>query len=374
MLAQLVLLGFVLAQTALEAERDVESGLPSLRQKYVNDFRVGVGLNGRVPEEYSEKELGLVRGQFATITPANSMKMKFTQPKEGQFTFETADQLVEFARANKLDVCGHCLVWAKDDDTPAWFFRQGETPATRDVILERLRAHIKKVAGRYRGKVISWDVVNEALDDGKDFLKPSHWASDVGQDFIAEAFRAAHEADPDAMLIYNDYNIELPKKRVKLLRLLKELLDQKVPIHAVGFQGHYEIDSVPFEEIEKTIEAIHGMGLKVVFTELDLDVVPRARWWADDGKHRGELARLNPYKDGCPSEILERQAAQYARLFALFQKHADAIERVTFWDLHDGRSWLNDFPWKRVDHPLLFDRGAQPKPAFWKVLSIKPGS
>ncbi len=360
----LIPLVVVLGQAAPAAE------LPSLRQKYANDFRVGVGLNNRLPEDYSAKELTLIRAQFATITPANSMKMKFVQPREGEFTFDEADRLIDFARANKIGVCGHCLLWAKDEETPTWFFKKGDT---REIILERLRTHIQTVAGRYRGKVISWDVVNEGIDDGKYVLRPSKWVTEVGPDLIAEAFRAAHDADPEAMLIYNDYNIEQPKKRAKLLQLLRGLLEQKVPIHAVGIQGHWELDKVPFEEIEKTIEAIHGLGLKVLVTELDLDVVPRAKWFAEGGKYREEMAKLNPYKEGCPSEVLERQAVQYAKLFALFHKHAEAIERVTFWDLHDGRSWLNAFPWKRVDHPCLFDRDADPKPAFWKVASVKTG-
>jgi endo-1,4-beta-xylanase len=363
-----LLVVLALAQVDAKPREDVAKTLPSLRQKYANDFRVGVGLNNRVPEDYSANEIGLIRTQFAAITPANCMKMKAIQPREGQFAFETADRLVEYARANSIKVCGHCLLWAKDEETPAWFFREGDG---RDVVLERLRTHIKTLAGRYKGKVVSWDVLNEAIDDAKDGVRPSKWLSLVGPDFIAEAFRAAHDADPQAMLIFNDYNIEQPAKRAKLMRLLRELLDQKVPIHAVGIQGHWEVDTVPFEAIETTIEAIHALGLKVLVTELDIDVIPRGQWWADGGKHREELRTVNPYKEGCPSEILERQAVAYAKLFALFHKHADAIERITFWDLHDGRSWLNDFPWKRVDHPCLFDREARPKPAFWKVASVK---
>jgi endo-1,4-beta-xylanase len=227
------------------------------------------------------------------------------------------------------------------------------------------------VAGHYRGKVISWDVVNEALDDGKEFIRPSKWFSIAGEDFIAESFKLARAADPDAILIYNDYNIELPAKREKLLRLLAGLKERKAPIDAVGIQGHWEIDAVPFKDIEDTIVAIAKLGLKVMITEFDIDVIPRSRWWADGGKYRKEMSRLNPYQDGCPPEVLARQAQQYGGIFEILKRHRGAVARVTFWDLHDGRSWLNYFPWRRDNHPLLFDRLAKPKPAFHTIMELK---
>jgi len=155
----------------------------------------------------------------------------------------------------------------------------------------------------------------------------------------------------------------------KMLRLVSSLLSQGVPIHAIGLQGHYEIDKVPLVEIEATIEAIKKLGLKIVVSELDIDVIPRSKWWAEDGKYRDELAKLNPYADACPPEILQRQAEQYAAIFAIFRKHHESILRVTFWNLHDGQSWLNYFPWRRVNYPLLFDRQQQPKPAFFSVVN-----
>jgi endo-1,4-beta-xylanase len=126
---------------------------------------------------------------------------------------------------------------------------------------------------------------------------------------------------------------------------------------------------VPYEGIEETITAIQSLGLKVMITEMDIDVIPRSRWWAEGGKYREELARFNPYTNGCPADVLQRQAERYRKLFGIFRQHMDAIAHITFWDLHDGRSWLNHFPWERVNYPLLFDRNAQPKPAFRAVLS-----
>jgi endo-1,4-beta-xylanase len=302
------------------------------------------------------------------VTPENCLKPAQIQPGEGQFHFAPADAFVDFAQSKELPVVGHCLVWAKDDRTPPWFFKDGANAASRELVLARMRAHIAAVAGRYRGRLAMWDVVNEALDDGADFLRASGWSKACGEEFIIEAFRAAREADPQALLIYNDYNNELPGKREKQVRLIKLLRDRGAPLQAVGLQGHYEIDRVPFAELEATLGQMRALDVKVIISELDIDVIPRGRWWADDGKHRAELSKFDPYRESCPPEILQRQAEQYGQLFRLFRKYQDVIARVSFWNLHDGQSWLNDFPWRRVNHPLLFDRAGRPKPAFDAVV------
>ena len=260
-------------------------------------------------------------------------------------------------------------MWAKDECTPERVFQDGEKAAGRELLLQRMQTHNEAAAGRYQGKVISCDVVNEALDDSTNFIRPSKWFITLGEEFIVKAFQFARQADPDAVLVYNYYNVELPAKRLKLLRLLRLLQERKAPIQAVGIQGHCELDAVPCQDLEDTISAIHNLGLKVMMTEFDLDAIPRAKWWADGGRYRPELARLSPYANGCPPDVLQRQDEQYGKLFLIFHRHADAIARVTFWDLHDGRSWLNHFPWERVNYPLLFDREARPKPAFSTALS-----
>lgn len=342
----------------------------SLRAKFGDRFVVGVALGGQVPDDYSPAERALILDQFAGVTPENCMKMAEVQPREGEFHFEQADALVDFATRHGLQVVGHTLVWAKDDRTPAWFFVDGDRPASRELVLSRMEAHIRKVVGRYRGKISSWDVVNEALGDEEPYLRESKWLSIVGPDFIDRAFRCAREADPDALLIYNDYNVEPSRKREKLLRLVGDLRARGTPLGALGIQGHWEVDRVPFADIEGLLDAARGLGLKVMVSELDLGVVPRGPWWADGGKNRAEVAKTDPLKLGCPADLLDRQAEQYARLFRLFVDRRDAIGRVTFWDLHDGRSWLNGFPWRHAEYPLLFDRDTQPKPAFGAVMAV----
>ena len=150
---------------------------------------------------------------------------------------------------------------------------------------------------------------------------------------------------------------------------MRSLRQQKAPLDAIGLQGHYELDRVPLADIEATLVAMRELSIKVVVSELDIDVIPRGRWWEDGGKYRDELSKVNPYAVSCPPEILHRQAEQYGQLFRLFRKYSDVIARVSFWDLHDGQSWLNYFPWRRVNHPLLFDRTGRPKPAFDSVIA-----
>lgn len=364
----------VLLMTGCKTKKATPPAAPkpqSLRRASAGLLAIGVGVNDRIPERTNDWPL--LTTQFSIVTPENCMKPDAIQRQPGRFNFTQADAFVDFATKHNLKVVGHCLVWAKDDRTPAWFFRDGDRPAIREVLLERMRRHIETEVGRYRGRIAMWDVVNEALDDGTNYLRASGWSQVCGEEFIAKAFEAAHEADPKALLIYNDYNNEAPAKRAKVIRLVNSLRAQNVPIHAVGLQGHYELDQVPFADIEATLVAMRELGIKVVVSELDIDVIPRGKWWAEGGKYRDELSQSNPYADGCPPEILQRQAEQYGKLFQIFRKHADVIARISFWDLHDGQSWLNDFPWKRTNHPLLFDRASQPKPAFDSVMrALKP--
>lgn len=335
----------------------------------MSPFPIGVGVYDRIFEH--PEDWPLLTTQFSLVTPENGMKPAAVQPQSGVFHFETADRFVDFALSKQLKVVGHCLVWAKDDRTPPWFALDGDQAVSREVLLARMKTHIDTVVRRYRGKIAMWDVVNEALGDGKnEYLRDSCWSRACGAEFIAKAFEYAHDADPEALLIYNDYNNELDGKFEKMVQLIEFLREQKAPLHAIGLQGHYEIDAVPFEALERTLIAMRKLGMKVVVSELDIDVIPRGRWWVNHGAERETLAQYDPYVDGCPPEVLQRQAEQYAQLFRLFKKYQDTIMRISFWNLHDGQSWLNQFPWKRTNHPLLFDRQGAPKPAYEAVMKV----
>ena len=326
-------------------------------------FLVGTCLGGLLPEDYTPAEMALLEAHFNVFTPESCMKPEPIQPEEGVFRFTQPDNLVAYAEAHGKQITGHTLIWHQQ--CPDWFFLDGDQPASRELVLRRLRTHIHTLVGRYRGRIMGWDVVNEAISDADDeYFRPTKWWETIGDDFIEKAFEYAHETDPGVELYYNDYNDEYPVKREKTLKLIARLKAKGLRIDGVGIQGHWELDRVPFQELEDAIVAFHSAGVKVMITELDIDVVPR------NLPKDAPPDVLNPYPDGCPPEVLQRQAEQYAQLFEIFARHRDKITRVAFWGMHDGRSWLNYWPWRRTNYPLLFDRNAEPKPAFFAVEKV----
>lgn len=340
---------------------------PTLREVYEKDFLVGVALNMWVVNGRNAPAAELAGKQFSSVTAENDMKWQMIQPEPGRFRFDAADAYVKFAEAHKMDLIGHTLVW--HSQTPRWVFQGTDgKPATKEELLKRMRDHIHAVAGRYKGKVKGWDVVNEALaDGGPDILRDSPWRRIIGDDFLDHAFRFAREADPKAELYYNDYGLEDPHKRAKCVKLVKGMLERKVPIDGIGTQSHFHLDRPSLEDIEKTIADFAALGLKVAITELDMDVLPGrgAPGNADINRREQGDATTNPYTAGLPAEMQEKLAKRYADIFGIYLKHRKSVTRVTFWGLGDGMTWLNGFPIRgRTNHPLLFDRELKPKPAF----------
>lgn len=354
-----------------QADTSTEQSVSPLRDSFKGKFRIGAAVSTallRGQEAGAEK---ILRKHFDSVTAENAMKPDAIQPREGEFTFADADKLVEIAKESGAEVVGHTLIW--HSQTPRWFFegKDGQ-PITRELALQRLRTHIKTVVSRYKGRIREWDVVNEAINDGPGVLRQTPWLRAIGEDYIAEAFRAAHEADPEAILVYNDYNIELDYKRPKAVELLKKLIDQKVPVHAVGIQSHWRVQSPPLAETEKAIKEFSALGLKVMITEFDMGVLPTQYQGADLSRAQSltpeQLAVLNPYTQGLPAEAAQLHADKVKESIDLFLRYQKNIGRVTFWGIHDGHSWLNNFPIRgRTDYPLLFDRELKPKPAFFAV-------
>lgn len=347
--------------------------LATLREAYADDFLIGAALNRGVISGQNAAAAELAGKQFSTLTAENEMKWQSLHPAPDRYDFTAADAFIEFAKKHRMQVIGHTLVW--HSQTPDWVFKD-ETgkDATREVLLKRMKEHIEKVAGRYKGKVKGWDVVNEALSDGgPDPLRNSPWRRIIGEDFIEQAFRFAHEADPEAELYYNDYGLENPRKRANAVALVKRLKERGVPIHGIGTQSHFHLNHPPIAEVEKTLEAFAALGIKVMVTELDVDVLPSRgpAGNADISRREQGDSALNPYVDGLPPEMQDKLAKRYGELFEVYLRHRKSLTRVTFWGLDDGRSWLNGFPIRsRVNHPLLFDRKLQPKEAFHTVLRL----
>jgi endo-1,4-beta-xylanase len=343
---------------------------PSLKDAYKNDFLIGVALGGTLPNDYRAHELEVIKSQFNAVTPENCMKPESVHPSENVWDFKMADALVKFAEENNMTIFGHTLVW--DRQTPKWFFEDDGKPVSREKALERMKTHIQTVMGRYKGKVRGWDVVNEAAARGgskKEDLSKCPWRTAIGDDYVIKAYEFAHEADPKAELQYNDFEFEAGAKNQNVLHIVKQLQDAGIPLTAVGIQGHWKLDQVPFAGLEKTIEAIKAMGLKVMITELDLDVTRVVDFGAEDQVKKTEDISV-PVQ--AMEAVLKRQAEQYAKLFQIFDKHKDVITRVTFWGLNDDRSWLKYSPKGRKypGMPLLFDDQTNPKPAYQAVIDV----
>jgi endo-1,4-beta-xylanase len=331
---------------------------------------IGAALNDSQCAGHNEVESAIIEKQFNTITPENVMKWEVIHPRPGVYHFGPADRYVALGQKDGMFIIGHNLVWHAQ--TPRWVFEdeQGK-PVTRSVLLQRMHDHIFAVVGRYKGRIKGWDVVNEALaDDGS--LRASPWEKIIGDDYIEQAFRFAHEADPDAELYYNDFSLENGPKLKGAIALVKRLQAAGVLITGVGTQTHIKINWPAVADEEHTITELGKLGIKVMVTEMDIDVLPAAtaNHGADVSLHIAENPALNPYPQELPAAKQEELAQRYADLFAMYLKHSDVLERVTFWGVTDGDSWLNDWPVHgRTSYPLLFDRAGKPKLAFDKVIA-----
>lgn len=392
------------------AKRDV-----SLREVFKEHFPVGTAVNRsmvmggagfRRTAEQNAQDVAVLLKQFNQITAENDMKWQLIHPREGSdgYDFAPADALLSFGLSNRMQIVGHTLVW--HSQTPNWVFagtnppppsvtnapalaagataitnapgtnqpgRRGGGPgfgngfgryngprASRDELLQRMQDHIHTVVGRYKGKVKVWDVVNEALADGNgtNVLRNSLWLEIIGPDFIAKAFHYAHEADPDAILRYNDYGLENPAKRKRLVSLIKELQAQKVPIHAIGSQAHVNV-ATTFETMDQSITEMAALGLPIHITELDVNSAQAGqRGFGADVANNASTTQ-----GGLVGDADKKLAEAYAGIFRAFVKHRDSVKMVTFWGVNDAVSW------RAQGKPLLFDGDNQPKPAFDQVIS-----
>jgi endo-1,4-beta-xylanase len=394
-----------------------ESAESTLKDAYKDYFKVGTAINRAVAtgrgwnrnEAQVAADVALVKAQFNQLVAENEMKWSSLHPRAGKegYDWKAADDFVEFGTANQMELAGHTLVW--HSQVPDWVFegthlrpgvsaepkkaeepeasepatppaggppgagpRRGRGPAgfkpfdydaphaSREELLERMKEHIQSVVGRYKGKIKVWDVVNEAISDGgPDVLRKTPWSVIVGPDFIEKAFEYAHEADPDAILRYNDYGLENPEKRRKLIKLIKELQEKKVPVHAIGSQAHLN-SSVSFEVMDQTLTEIATLGLPIHITELDVNsaIGGQRNTGADIA---GNAAAT---EGGLVEEADRKLTTAYTNIFKALIKHRDVVEIVTFWGPNDANSWRRD------GRPLLFDGDSKPKAAFEAVMKL----
>jgi endo-1,4-beta-xylanase len=350
---------------------------PALKDLVPKGWLIGAAINQNQSDGRDTAAVELVTRHFNTISPENLLKFQSLHPEPERYTFEAPDRYVAFGRDRGMAVIGHNLVW--HSQTPRWVWDGPNGGlADRATMLGRMQAHIATVVGRYKGAIHGWDVVNEALnDDGT--LRDSPWRRGIGDDYIARAFEFAHAADPDAELYYNDYNLATrPEKRAGAVRIIKDLQQRGIRIDAVGEQGHWRLNTPPPADIEATIGELRATGVKVMITELDVNLLPAAGP-ATPAPSTGTPQRrsleppapdANPYANGLPGDMQEALARYYGDAFRVLLKHRDDITRITFWGVSDGDSWLNR---GRVNHPLLWDRQRQPKPAFDRVVAVLTG-
>jgi len=323
---------------------------------------IGAAINQNQSDGRDTAAVELVTRQFNTISPENLLKFQSLHPEPDRFTFDAADRYVAFGAERGMAVIGHNLVW--HSQTPRWVWDAPDGAlADRDTMLARMRTHISTVVGRYKGRIHGWDVVNEALnEDGT--LRDSPWRKGIGDDYIAQAFSFAHDADPNAELYYNDYNLATrPAKRAGAIRIVNDLRQRGIRIDAVGEQGHWRLDSPSPAELDQAIAGLRATGVKVMITELDVNLLPTAA----PARGQPPSPESNPYANGLPDDVQQALARYYGAVFAVLLTHRDDITRVTFWGVSDGDSWLNR---GRVNHPLLWDRQRRPKPAFEEVVKV----
>jgi endo-1,4-beta-xylanase len=400
----------------------VQSDYVPLKELFRKDFLVGVAANGRTITGEPGK---MVLANFNTLTCENEMKPQSLlyyprqapnrppQPQAGQpgagqapqaqpapagqpgpagqapqapggqprqggfpqaplkldtinglvFNWASAEKIVEFAKANNMKMRGHTLVW--HSQTPAAFFTDDKgNQLTKEQLYDRMKIYITAVMNHYKDVTFCWDVVNEAISDneGEIYRTDSPWYKICGKDYIAQAFKIAKNVNPNITLVYNDYNLVNPAKRERFLVVLKDLMDAKAPIDAIGLQAHWSND-ITAEMIQTLIDKITSYGLKVMITELD--VTTYTSYHGDGAKN--QVKETQPYTP----EVADRLADSYKRFFEVLHKNAGKITSVTFWGLDDSRTWLNGFPIRgRTDYPMLFDREMKPKKAYYAVKSV----
>lgn len=355
----------------------------SLKDAFAGDFLLGTAVNDDIVSGRDARAQALVPLHFNAVTAENVMKAEIVNPKPGIYDFAAADAFVEFGQKHGMFIVGHTLVW--HNQTPDWFFFKADgTPVGREALVERMRQYIEQVAGRYAGRVDAWDVVNEQIgEDGR--YRDTKWTTGIGDgdELIRLAFQFASRYAPDTELYYNDFNAWRPEKRDGIVRMVKMLQAAGIRIDGIGIQGHWGLNYPSTADIEAAIDAYAALGVKVMITELDVDVLPLTKEGQIIGQGMShpqfqlpEFKRfLDPYRDGLPAEVQKQLADRYAELFGIFHRKRDVIHRVSVWGVHDPMSWKNDYPIpSRTNYPLLFDRDYRPKPAFDAVLAVPAGT
>jgi endo-1,4-beta-xylanase len=362
-----IALGFIMSGCNNTPEQESST----FKAAFDGEFLMGTALNVDQIAGAEPRAIEIAKKQYNSIVAENCMKMEEIHPEEDVYYWEDADAFVEFGEVNNMHIVGHTLVW--HSQTAPWIFvdENGEE-VSRDVLIERMKNHIHTIVSRYKGRVDGWDVVNEAIqNDGS--WRESKYYQIIGPEFVELAFKFAHEADPNAELYYNDYGVSGRSKCNGIYDMVKSLLDKGVKVDGIGLQGHLNLDIPAISEMEESIEKLSSLGLNLMVTELDMTIVP---WPSDEVTAEISLnyelsKEFDPYSEELPDSVYQQVMQRYTGLFEMLLKHHEKISRVTFWGVHDGNSWRNDWPIEgRTDFPLLFDRNYQMKEGVEEILEM----
>jgi endo-1,4-beta-xylanase len=331
-----------------------------LKDYYQDYFTIGAAVSPQGLKRPEESDL--ILKQFGSMTPENAMKMGPIHPRENEYFWRDADSIAAFAKRNNLKLRGHTLCW--HNQTPRWLFIDSShnppDTVSKELLYKRLKEHITTVVNRYKDVVYAWDVVNEVISDNpNEYFRNSPFYKICGEEFVQKAFEYAHEADPKAILFYNDYNETNPVKREKIYKMVKGLKDKGVPIHGVGLQAHWSIHDLTEGQVDSTLSKFASLGLKIQVTELDLKVQP--------ANNRRGVDSATSYT----ARREELQTEKYEMIFRLFRKYRNVLSGVTFWNVSDRASWLDRRGGGGKAYPLLFDTTYQPKKAYYKVIDFK---
>lgn len=342
-----------------------------LADRYEGSFDIGAAVE---PHQLEGRKGKILKHHYNSLVAENAMKPISLQPVEGEWNWEGADAIADFARDNDMELRFHTLLW--HNQVPDWFFIDedgnqmvdeqdpAKREANKELLLERLETHIQTVVERYKDVVTSWDVVNEAIDDGSPNdrgLRETAWYQITGDEYIRTAFEAARKyGGEDAMLYINDYNTEVTPKRTNLFNLVEELVNDGVPIDGVGHQAHIQIGWPSLEDMQTSFDMFSELGLDNQVTELDVSLYG----WPPD----------NAYEtyDDIPEQHLLDQADRYNDIFELYEGLGDDLSSVTFWGIADNHTWLDDravqYSGSGIDAPFVFDENYRVKPSFWSII------
>lgn len=343
---------------------------PTLKEAFGDKFLIGVAASARQVAGEDTAALRLIKTHFNAIVAEDCMKCETIHPEEGRYDFVDADSLVAFGERNGMAVTGHCLIW--HSQCAPWFFVDGEgRQVSPEELRHRMKDHISTIVGRYKGRILGWDVVNEAIE-GDGSYRRSKFYEILGEEYIPLAFEYAHEADPDAELYYNDYGMDSPAKRRAVVRLIKSLQERGLRIDAVGMQGHMGIDYPDIGEFRRSMDAFAACGVRLMVTEWEMSALPTISTGANISDTVAFRKEVDPYRGGLPDSVSSLWNSRMKAFFSLFLSRADVVERVTAWGVSDGDSWKNDYPMKgRTDYPLLFDRDHRMKPFLRELAAPK---